>query len=123
MTNLLREVLNENSKAIQGSQPTRGRNYNEVNFYDAIPPEDLLNWIYLLEEEKKKKSTVKPKKQKITKYDESSEEEHQIGESALMGEIKGAISEEKTKESTKKSTKKKGKATQSGKTQKSVRVK
>src|SRR5277367_2798698 len=70
------------------------------------PPSDLPDWTYGSDEEerqkkkrkakgKAKESATKPKRRRITDYEESimySEgEEHQTGESARIGEIRGAI--------------------------------
>lgn len=112
--------MDEHSKSIQSSQPTRERIYEKENFYDVSPPEGLPNWAYYSNREEEEKSTAKPKRQKTTEY-EGSEEEHQTGESVQMGEIRGAIA--KTKSVEKKSTKKGKKAAQSGKFRKTGRMK
>jgi hypothetical protein len=121
LTNLLRGVLDEHSKSVQGIQPTRERSYNETEFYDVTPPEDLPKWAYFSGGEEEK-SAIKPKKRKIIEY-----EEQEQGESALMGEIRGAIEKEKSikrpKGPTKESAKKEKKSAESGKLRRSARVK
>ena len=107
----LLENLDEHSKSIQPFQPTRKRNYDESYCHNVTPPEDLPSWAYKSEDEeeqeikqskKGKQSAEKHKKRRVSDYEESlmySEgEEHQTGESAHMGEIRGAILKEKTKE-------------------------
>ncbi len=89
---MLRGVLDKHSKSIQSLQPTRERIYEKESFYDVSPPEGLPNWTYYGEEEER--SAVKSKRRKTTEY-EGSEEEHQTGESAQMGEIRGAIAKAK----------------------------
>jgi hypothetical protein len=115
---LLRGVLDEHSKSVQGIQPTRERSYNETEFYDVTPPEDLPKWAYFSDNEEGK-SAIKPQKRKVIEYEEQ-------GESALMGEIRGAIEKEKSikrpKRQTEESTEGK-ETTQSGKLRRSARVK
>ena len=112
--------MDKHSKSIQSLQPTRERIYEKESFYDVSPPEGLPNWAYYSNGEEEEKSAVKPKRRKTTEY-EGLEEEHQTGESAQMGEIRGAIA--KAKPVGKKSTKKGKKAAQSGKFRKTGRMK
>ena len=86
--------MDKHSKSIQSSQPTRERIYEKESYYDVSPPEGLPNWAYYSIGEEEEKSAVKPKRRKTTEY-EGSEEEHQTGESAQMGEIREAIAKAK----------------------------
>jgi hypothetical protein len=101
--------LDEHSKTIQSSKQIRKRNYDDTTFiYDDSAPEDLPDWVYASEEDEKQKkgkakeSVRKPKRRRLTDYEDSimySEgEEHQTGESARIGEIRGAIVKEKRKD-------------------------
>ena len=93
---MLRGVLDEHSKSVQGIQPTRERSYNETEFYYVTLPEDLPKWTYFSNKEKGK-SAIKSQKQKIIEYEEQRE-------SALTGEIRGAIEKEKSIKRPKKQT-------------------
>jgi hypothetical protein len=105
--------LDEHSTSIQSSKQTRKRNYNDKIFiYDDSAPEDLPDWAYASEEEEKGKAK-KSKRRRLTDYEGSimySEgEEHQTGESARIGEIRGAIAKEKGKGKSARIAKEKGK--------------
>jgi hypothetical protein len=125
---LLRGILDEHSRSIQSTQITRRRNYATGTYFDITPPENLPNWAYYFEGETKE-SAEKHKKRKVTEYEESMySEEQQTGESALMGEVRGAIAKAKSAEGTKiakkKTTQKKGKeAATSSKFRRSPRLK
>jgi len=108
----LRGILDEHSKSIQSSKLTRKRNYDDTLYFrNDPPPSGLPDWAYASSDEEKKQkkgkgkakesATAKPKRRRITDYEQSimySEgEEHQTGESATTGEIRGAITREKKK--------------------------
>ena len=99
--------MDEHSKSNQSSKQIRKRNYDDMLYVVAdSPPSDLPDWTYGSDEEERQKkkrkakgkvkeSATKPKRRRITDYEESimySEgEKHQTGESARIGEIWGAI--------------------------------
>ena len=58
---MLRGVLDEHSKSVQGIQPTRERSYNETEFYDVTLLKDLSKCAYF-SDKKEGKSAIKPKK-------------------------------------------------------------
>jgi hypothetical protein len=105
--------LDEHSTSIQSSKQTRKRNYNDKIFiYDDSAPEDLPDWAYASEEEEKGKAK-KSKRRRLTDYEGSimySEgEEHQTGESARIGEIRGRSLKKREKEKVQGSLKKREK--------------
>ena len=104
--------MDKHTVEIQHTKITRKRTYETATYYDVTPPKDLLNWAYYSEGEAEE-SVEKHKKRKVAEESSIYSEEHQTGESAIMGEVREAVAKAKAVEGTKigkkKTTEKKGK--------------